>query len=96
MAARKRKKRKGLFPKLILVAFVIYTAVTLISTQIKISRLEQETDSLDSDIAAETMKKAQLEQALSAEVDEEYMKEEAQKQGYAAPNERVFVDVSGS
>lgn len=96
MAARKRKKRKGLFPKLILVAFVIYTAVTLISTQIKISRLEQETDSLDADIAAETMKKAQLEQALSAEVDEEYMKEEAQKQGYAAPNERVFVDVSGS
>lgn len=96
MAARKRKKRKGLFPKLILVAFVIYTAVTLISTQIKISRIEQETDSLDADIAAETMKKAQLEQALSAEVDEEYMKEEAQKQGYAAPNERVFVDVSGS
>ena len=96
MAARKRKKRKGLFPKLILVAFVIYTAVTLISTQIKISRLEQETDSLDSEIAAETMKKAQLEQALSADVDEEYMKEEAQKQGYAAPNERVFVDVSGS
>ncbi len=96
MSARRKKKRKGLFPKLILVAFVVYTAVTLISTQVKINKLESDTKSLDESIAAETMKKAQLEQALEDKVDDEYMKEEAQKQGYAAPNERVFVDVSGS
>ncbi len=96
MAARRKKKKKGIFPRLILAAFVVYTAITLISIQIKVNNTESDTRKLDELIATESMKKAQLEQALSDEIDDEYMTEEAQKQGYAAPNERVFVDVSGS
>ncbi len=96
MAAKKRKKRVGLFPKLLLFVFVIYAAGILISNQIKITRLENDTSALDELIATESMKKAQLEQILSAEIDDDYVTKEAQSQGYAAPNERVFVDVSGS
>ncbi len=96
MATRRKKRRTGLFPKLILAAFVIYTAITLISIQVKVNNLKNESRELSELIATEEMKKAQLEQALSDEVDDEYMTEEAQKQGYAAPNERVFIDVSGS
>lgn len=96
MAARKRKKRKGLLPKLILAVFVIYATGVLISNQVKINRLESSTAELDELIATEEIKKAQLEQALSDEIDDDYVTKEAQSQGYAAPNERVFVDVSGS
>ena len=96
MAARKKKRSRGIFPKLILAVFVIYATGILISNQVKINRLESNTAELDELIATEEMKKAQLEQALSAEIDDEYVTKEAQSQGYAAPNERVFVDVSGS
>lgn len=96
MAAKKRKKRKSLFPKLILFVFVVYAAGILISNQIKINRMESDTQALDELIATESMKKAQLEQVLSADIDDDYVTKEAQSQGYAAPNERVFVDVSGS
>ena len=96
MAARKKKRSRGIFPKLILAVFVIYATGILVSNQVKINRLESSTAELDELIATEEMKKAQLEQALSAEIDDEYVTKEAQSQGYAAPNERVFVDVSGS
>jgi len=96
MATKKRKKRKSLFPKILLTVFVIYAAGILISNQIKINRMESDSSALDELIATESMKKAQLEQVLSAEIDDDYITKEAQNQGYAAPNERVFVDVSGS
>ncbi|MBR5543146.1 MAG: septum formation initiator family protein [Oscillospiraceae bacterium] len=83
-------------PKLILAVFVIYATGVLISNQVKINRLESSTAELDELIATEEIKKAQLEQALSDEIDDDYVTKEAQSQGYAAPNERVFVDVSGS
>ena len=96
MAARKKKKSGGIFAKIILFVFVVYAAGTLISNQVKINRLKNDTAKLDELITTESMKKAQLEQVLSAEIDDDYIKKEAEEQGYAAPNERVFVDVSGS
>lgn len=96
MAKKKRKESKGIFPKLILAVFLIYAAGILVSNQIKIKKLESDTASREEIIQTEEMKKAQLEQALSAEIDDDYVTKEAQSQGYAAPNERVFVDVAGS
>lgn len=96
MVAKKRKGRKSLFPKIILAVFVIYAAGILISNQVKINKMKNDTLALDEIIATESMKKAQLEQVLSADIDDDYVTKEAQSQGYAAPNERVFVDVSGS
>jgi len=95
MAARKRKK-KSIFPKIILAAFVVYAAVTIISNQVKINRFNQDTAKNEEIIVTESMKKERLEQELSAPIDDEYMTKEAQSEGYAAPNERVFVDISGS
>ena len=95
MEARKRKK-KSIFPKIILAAFVIYAAVTIISHQVEINRFNKDTAKNEEIIVTESMKKERLEQELAAEIDDEYVTKEAQNQGYAAPNERVFVDVSGS
>ena len=94
--ARKKKKRKvGFVAKLIVFAFVIYSAVTLVSLQIKINAQRENAQSLVGQVAEEKAKQTQLRQLLEDELDEDYVVSEAQKQGYAAPDERVFVDVSG-
>ena len=93
---RRRKKKTGIFPKLILLAFVIYSAVTLITLQMKINAQEEQNAVIMAQIEEEKIKNAQLKQKNEAEIEDEYIINEAQKQGYAAPNERVFIDISGS
>ena len=93
--ARRKKKRTGIIPKLLLAAFVIYTTATLVSIQVKTNAVKREAESLDEQIATEKMREAQLEQALSDPMDDEHVRSEMQKQGYAAPNEQIFVDISG-
>lgn len=95
LATRKRKKKKSIFPKIILVVFVLYAVTTIISNQIKANRFDEETKGYNEMIVTETMKKEKIKQELAAEIDDEYVTREAQKQGYASPNERVFTDISG-
>jgi len=96
VANRRRKKKTGFLPKLILVAFVIYSAVTLVTLQMKINAQKEQNEIIAEQIEQEKIKQAQLQQENEAVVEDEYIISEAQKQGYAAPNERVFVDTSGS
>ena len=95
MAKKKKKRKGGMFAKIILFAFVIYSAATLISLQVKINAQRDTVSVLESQVEEERAKQSQLRQLLEEELQEEYIVSEAQKQGYAAPNERVFVDVSG-
>lgn len=96
MASRRKKKKTGFLPKLILIAFVVYSAVTLVTLQMKINAQKEENELIAAQIEEERIKQAQLQQENEAVVEDEYIISEAQKQGYAAPNERVFVDTSGS
>ena len=93
---KKRRRRKGLISKLILSVFVIYASTVLITNYIELGRMRAECASMDEQIRTKSMEKAQLEEILSIEPDEEYMTKEAQEQGYGAPDERVFVDSSGN
>lgn len=95
MANKKRKRKVGFLAKLIVLAFVIYSAVTLVSLQMKINAQRESVSVLEKQVAEEKAKQTQLRQLLDDELDPSYIISEAQKQGYAAPNERVFVDVSG-
>ena len=98
LKAKKKKKRKVksmFFPKLILGAFVIYSVVTIISLFVQIDAQEEVVTRLEGEITQEGMKQEQLTQLMGEELDEEYIISEAQKNGYAASNERVFKDVAG-
>ena len=95
MANKKQKHKVGFFAKLIVLAFVIYSAITLVSLQMKINAQRDNVRVLEKQVTEEKAKQTQLRQLLSDELDQAYVVSEAQKQGYAAPNERVFVDVSG-
>lgn len=96
MAVKRKKKRVGIVPKLILVAFVVYSAVTLVTLQVKINHQKAEAAQLAAQVEDEKAKQAQLQQLIDAPMEDDYIVTEAQKQGYAAPNERVFVDTSGN
>ena len=92
MAARK-KQRKSIFPKLLLGIFVIYAAVTIVMNEMKAKQFNEDSAKVDEEIVVESIKKAKLEQELASEVDDEYVRREAQKQGFAQSNERVFYGV---
>lgn len=96
MAKRRRRKRKnGVFAKIIVFAFVIYSVATLISLQVKINNENETKSILQAQVDELETKKAENSDIIDGEPDKDYIVSEAQKQGYAAPNERVFVDVSG-
>ena len=61
----------------------------------KINAQRSSVSVLEKQVTEEKAKQTQLRQLLDDELDQSYVVSEAQKQGYAAPNERVFVDVSG-
>lgn len=91
-----RRKRVGFFPKLILTIFVIYSVWTIVSLQIQIHRQKAVVEDLTAQVEEERARSAELTQQAEAEPDDEYIKQEAQKQGLEMPDARVFVDVSGN
>ncbi len=95
MAARKRKK-KSVVPKIILIVFVIFVSVVIVQNQLEVNRQnKEEAEGQEEKITLE-MKRDWLRQELATEIDNDYVLNEAQRQGYAAPNERIFVDTRGS
>ena len=94
--AERRKKRVGFFPKLILSVFIIYSVWTLVSLQIQIHEQTAVVKDLTEQVEVESARNAELKQQAEAEPDDEYIAQEAQKQGLEMPDTRVFVDVSGN
>ena len=97
MAKRQKGKRRvGLVTKFILCAFLLYSAVTLISLHVQIHRQKQEAEALQEAVEQELAKNAELQQKLDDKVDDAYIANKAREQGLANPDERIYVDVSGS
>lgn len=97
MAARKKKKRrKSLAPKILLALFVVFVSCVLIKNQIDANRQKKEIASTELEIAEVSNLKAWYLQELATEIDNDYIAREAEKQGYAGPNDRIFYDKSGS
>ncbi len=97
----KTEKYKGFLP-LRLALFVVAAAalVTLVFWQLKIADKKTELESLQTQIAAQDLKNAEIKEAVGSLEDEDglerYAEEEARKDlDYAKPGERVFVDVGG-
>lgn len=98
MKRNKGMARRGLLPWWITVpVFLIICGslfINLVQYQVSIASKQQELQSVQNQISAQLTENAELsgtlEQGESAII-ERY----AREQGYAKPNERVFVDISG-
>ena len=77
-------------PVLVIVSAAMF--VGLVRNQVSIAAKQQELQSLKNQLAAQVTENAEL--SLDQGVDA-IIERYAREQGYAKPNERVFVDISG-
>ncbi len=91
-------RRKGLLPQWLLVAAFLalcgYLFVSLIHYQVSIGSKQQELLSVQDQLNSQLTENAELSNTLE-QGDDAIIERYAREQGYARPNERVFVDISG-
>lgn len=97
MSKQKTRKRKGILLKLLLAAFLCYGLTSLVMLQLDLSRQNDKLDTVQRKITAQEQTNAELKTMLEQNNYSEYIARIArEKLGYVYPDERVFIDVSGS
>src|SRR5699024_309203 len=97
--ARTRKKSKTLWwgvTRLFFVLLLLSMLAAYISNQVTISSKQAELDALNDQIAQQQAENEELERILSGDPDEVAEWIARDSYGYAAPNERIIVDISGN
>ncbi|MEG1872545.1 MAG: septum formation initiator family protein [Ruthenibacterium sp.] len=78
------------------VCVVLYLAVMLVSTQVEIVARRQQLTNVTQEVDAQKAENLELQRTLDSDNEDAYIERVARdKLGYARPNERVFVDMSG-
>lgn len=91
-----KKKRGGLVLKLVVLAAVVWAAVSVVRLHIDISEAEQQRAAVQLDIARQKRDNAMLSELLESSDDLERIAEAARDElGYVSSNEQIFYDVSG-
>ena len=92
---QRRKKRVGLVTKVLIAAFAIYAACTLVNLQLRINAANAEQQRLSAQLNEQKLINAELNDAISGENQEEYIAQIARESlGYIYPGEQVYVDIS--
>ena len=97
--ARTRKKAKTLWwavSRLFFILLLLSMLAAYISNQVTISSKQAELDALNEQIAQQQSENEELERILSGDTDEIVEWIARDSYGYAAPNERIIVDISGN
>ena len=92
---QRKKKRVGLVTKVLIAAFAVYAAYTLVNLQLRINAAQNEQQMLQAQLDEQKLIYAELNDAISGENHEEYIAQIARDSlGYIYPGEQVFVDIS--
>jgi len=92
---QRKKKRVGLVTKVLIAAFAIYAACTLVNLQLRINAASAEQRTLSAQLNEQKLINAELNDAISGENQEEYIAQIARESlGYIYPGEQVYVDIS--
>lgn len=97
--AKDKKKKDGLSKLLIRAGVVLlggYLVVGMVMNQVDISSKKQQLKTLQQQLTAQQEQNDELSRILDSGSDQEIIERVARdKLGYAKPNERVFVDITG-
>lgn len=94
---RKKTSRKNLIFRICIFAFVAYAAVLLIDLQVTLASRKQELLDLQEKYEVRRIANKELELQLQQGMNEEYIERIArEKLDYVAPDEKVYIDISGS
>ncbi len=97
MKKKGTRKRKSLFLRLVLAGFLCYGAVSFFMLQSDLAEKNQQLEEINQKIQAQEQTNKELQTMLGEEHYSEYIARVArEKLGYVYPDERIFVDVSGS
>ena len=96
---RRKRKKKVVVKTLVRVFFVLLLLSMLaayISNQVSISSKRAELDTLNEQIAQQKTENEEMQRILSGDADQITEWVARDSYNYAAPNERIFVDVTGN
>ncbi len=96
---RRKRKKKVVVKTLVRVFFVLMLLSMLaayISNQVTISSKRAELETLNEQIAQQQTENEEMQRILSGDADQITEWVARDSYNYAAPNERIFVDVTGS
>ncbi len=89
-------RSRGGFVKVLIFLCVIYFTVTLVNTQLEIAAKKEELSQAEILCEQQRIANKETQRALLLGEEEEYIARAARdKLGFAHPDERVFVDISG-
>ena len=96
----RRKRRKNTIWKVVLRLFFVLLLLSMlvayISNQVTISSKHAELDTLNEQIAQQKTENEEMQRILSGNADQITEWVARDSYNYAAPNERIFVDVTGN
>ena len=86
-----KKKRKSLILRIALAAFSVYVVVSMVQLQLQLNRGQEQLD----DINNQYVQTKEINAVLQDKLDgyEEYLEQQARKQGLVKPGETVFVEI---
>ena len=90
-----KKRHIGLLTKILIVAFAVYAACTLVDLQIRINAASAQQEQLQSRLESQKLVCAELTDAIEQSDNEDYIAKVARESlVYVYPGEQVFVDIS--
>ena len=93
---QKKAKHTGLLLRLFAFAAIAYLAITLVVSQVDIMVKQQQLDSLLVSVERQQQQNTELQRLISSSDEMAYIERIAHdKLGFAAPGERVFIDITG-
>jgi len=91
---RKTSIRK-IVVRLFLAVFAVYAVISLVDMQVGLAQRKQELAELQVRLEITGFENKELKRRLSTEMDASEIERIARELGYVAPDERVFIDISG-
>lgn len=87
-------KRAGLLTKLVVLALLMYMAISLLDLRGKIKDVQLQRDALAQQVADQQWEKKRLEAAIANSDDPEMLEQVARDRGYVEKDETLFIDVA--
>lgn len=92
----KKRAKRGRIRKYLFISLLVYGVLTAAKLQFDVMAKRQELSDIQGRCESQKLKNDQLEQTLNSENENEYIERIARGEfGYAYPNERIYVDISG-
>ena len=81
--------------RLFLAIFAVYAVVSLLDMQMHLAQRRQELDELRRRFEIQRLENKELARKIAEDMDADDIERIARENGYVAPDERVFIDISG-